>query len=414
MPWGGPGMLKAKATWRRRFLLAAIASSVAVLLGAAVVATRQVASSDPDPDPLAAVLQAEQNRRAEALASGTPPPFFHGPPPTPWTPAPPELGIFDIDQQVFGGVVYRNVWVGLVDGAYVWAYAGGYKKTAPGSVKPQYEREGDEGLVYLEGWTLARQTLPGGGYVAPGGPGHLEITAEKDGVLTLASDSGTAFLFDVRTRLFIDPATGVTYPHAPTPTATPSPYHPVPVKAVRIDAVSGTNVADAPGPADTCAAVPSSAKSWNIDIVVDSIPPYDLSTGSGGISAFSFVLEFMPDFVHIAAVNPGGDSDTILAADGPMNQFRFIDGDAGDPDPDPLPSTSGRVQVDIADLSRDFESGSGVLARITLTRPASDLAVTWSNLTLRDVHLFDGSRTPLEYSVRSLGAAQVTFGGACS
>jgi hypothetical protein len=103
----------------------------------------------------------------------------------------------------------------------------------------------------------------------------------------------------------------------------------------------------------------------------------------------------------------------MLAAGGPIIPFQVIDGDAEDPDADALPSTSGRLRVDIADLSRTFESGSGVLARIVLTRTESDLAETWSNLHLEEVRLLDGSQSGREYAIETIGSAQVTFGGSC-
>jgi hypothetical protein len=246
--------------------------------------------------------------------------------------------------------------------------------------------------------------------MAPARPGRLTIKSESGGVLALGSESGAEFLFDLRTRLFIDPSTGVAYPPAPTPTSPPSPYHPAPVASVRIDARPGTNGENALGPTEECAAAQNGEVV--VDVIVDSIPAYDPVTRTGGIAGFSFVLEFMSDFVSVTAVNPGGDSDTILAADGPMSDFTAIDADASDSDRDSLPATGGSIQVDIADLGRTIEDGAGVLARLKLV-PASDAEVAWSDLRLRDVHLVEGSQTGREYRIESIGSAQVTFGGAC-
>jgi hypothetical protein len=388
-----------------------VALILMIIIG--VLATLQGASSDPDTDPLAAVLQQERDRRDDALARGTPPPFFRGPPPTPWTPAPLVTGIFDIDQPILPGAitVYLNGWRGVVDGNYIETYAGGFKENLQELVGPEVEYGSDDGIVMVEVSSLTRERIPGGGsYLAPGSPGRLEIVEEKNGILSLTSDSGTRFLFDVRSRLFINPETGEEYPPAATPAATPSPYHPASVASVRIDAYPGTNTAKALGPADVCAA--GHGGELIVDVTVDAIPAYIPDTEAGGITAFSFVLEFMSDFVSVAAVNPGGDADTILASGGASDLVTFIDGDASSPGLDPLPATRGSIQVDIADLSGNREGGSGLLARLRLVA-ASDLDVAWSNLTLRDVHLIEDPQSGREYSIESLGVAQVTFGGDC-
>ncbi len=147
----------------------------------------------------------------------------------------------------------------------------------------------------------------------------------------------------------------------------------------------------------------------NIDVTVDSVPPYDGGTFTGGIAGFGFNLLFDGSVINVIAVNPGGDSETLIAAGGARSPFDIIDSDAdAGSSSDGLPATTGNLRVDMGDLSTNFESGAGVLARLTLVGVDSGS----SALTLDVVEVVAASAAA--YSVGTLLNVQVAVDTSCA
>jgi hypothetical protein len=147
-----------------------------------------------------------------------------------------------------------------------------------------------------------------------------------------------------------------------------------------------------------------------VDVTVDAVPPYDSGMGSGGLSGLGFNLSFDPAVVSVIGVNPGGDSDILLAAGGYRNAFGVIDADAvAGPPADDLPATTGNLRVDLGDLTHNVESGAGVLARLLLVGVASGR----SDLTLASVDIFDGSAETANYAVGNVVNARVAVNVSC-
>ncbi len=148
-----------------------------------------------------------------------------------------------------------------------------------------------------------------------------------------------------------------------------------------------------------------------VDVTVDSIPGFDPGSETGGLSSFGFNLHFDPGKVAILGVNPGGDSDTLLAASGQRTPFDVIDGDASiGPEADSLPAVTGNLRVDMGDLSTsNVESGSGVLARLVLVGVASGV----SYLELSDVLITDSPAQAAAYAIDSVLNGQVAVATGC-
>ena len=91
--------------------------------------------------------------------------------------------------------------------------------------------------------------------------------------------------------------------------------------------------------------------SFPVDVFVQGVPP--ASGFSDGLSGFGFNFKYDPKVLEVTAI----DANMMLAAAGPRNPFEVAD---------PLPDTDGNLRVDEADLSQHFESGDGVLLRVTL------------------------------------------------
>lgn len=145
-----------------------------------------------------------------------------------------------------------------------------------------------------------------------------------------------------------------------------------------------------------------------IDVTVESVPTYDASVHKGGLAASGFTVDFDPAVIQILAVNPRGDADSLLAAGGNRVAFDIIDADGTLGAPfTPLPATGGHLRVDMADISQNFESGSGVLARLLIV----PIGGGESALAIRDVEIVDASSTA--YAVAKTQGATIAVAGSC-
>jgi hypothetical protein len=188
----------------------------------------------------------------------------------------------------------------------------------------------------------------------------------------------------------------------PLPSRPPSPPDslPVPGSSLVIDAVAvdidigaaRANTATFLGSRKACNTLKTGG-TLTIDITVDAVlPPGE---GGGGIIGFQFALVYDPTKVKVSA----SKHDMLLAANSSSWLIPLGDG---------TPDTDGSFFVAVGDFSQSApESGSGVLARITLQGVAPGV----SDLKLADVMIFDGSND--EYSIDDVLAGQVGVDAPC-
>ncbi len=172
------------------------------------VATVTLTRPDMDATKVARYDQQREEWAAMAtrIANGTP--FVYTPIPIPTTPPrpPPVLGLYAgcIDPDPY--YTYRSCWVGLQNNEYLFVSAGSIK-TDP-----------IQGMVRVYTTTLDQQTWgPEQTYFTPAKAGLVRITGAVDQRLTLRTDSGTLFYFDLVTRQWATPTS------SPVPSLLPTP-----------------------------------------------------------------------------------------------------------------------------------------------------------------------------------------------
>ncbi len=116
------------------------------------------------------------------------------------------------------------------------------------------------------------------------------------------------------------------------------------------------------GTIESCRSV-ASGSTFEVDVWVKGIPPAS-SQGTDSIVGTSYNLHFDPAVLRATAVN----FEDFMIATGDHIPFIWIDGDATDNSSvkDPLPATTGNLRAEFADLSQIYESGNGVMSRVTL------------------------------------------------
>ncbi|MDO8614945.1 MAG: cohesin domain-containing protein [Dehalococcoidia bacterium] len=123
-----------------------------------------------------------------------------------------------------------------------------------------------------------------------------------------------------------------------------------PAITIGIDTDPTDNQALSLGTIESCRVV-QPGDSFEVDVFAKGIPP---AAGlSNGLSGFAFNVKYDPAIIKVTAIN----TDLMLSGAGPRNPFEVAD---------PLPDSDGSFRIDEADLSRNFESGDGVLLRLTL------------------------------------------------
>ncbi len=170
---------------------------------------------------------------------------------------------------------------------------------------------------------------------------------------------------------------------------------------VAIDTDTTGNTATSLGDAQACNSI-SVGQSLDIDVVVDTIPPWSDLNGdgtpdlndTGGLQAFQFMLLYDPQVVEVTAVN----NEMLIAANG------VVPIDLGDT----LPDRDGRFELGFADLGFTTpEDGAGVLSRISLTA----VGVGQSNLDLSETAVVDMGNDGYPLTVRN---AAVSVGQPCT
>ncbi len=167
------------------------------------------------------------------------------------------------------------------------------------------------------------------------------------------------------------------------------------IDIVAIDSDPSGNTATHIDTIDSCVSVPGPGTTFSIDLVVDQVP------STGAVAIASNIL-YDPSVVNITGI----DFNYLLASAGPMTVFEVTD---------PLPDTDGNFREDFADLSPNYESGPGVLARVTLQAVGTGS----TNLTLDEqvsgagVPTID-DRNGIPYAVNNVLGATVAVGRPCS
>lgn len=138
--------------------------------------------------------QAVLDRRATEIAA--PPkvaPAIKGPPAEPMKPtSTPATGILNVQISPFSAhdAIITNRWQGTVGGGFVVVYAGRLTQTP------------DQGLVAVSLGEPGRPNFSLQQYPTPTKSGSVHIISANGSLLTLVSDKGQVFVFDVGARLF--------------------------------------------------------------------------------------------------------------------------------------------------------------------------------------------------------------------
>lgn len=179
---------------------------------------------------------------------------------------------------------------------------------------------------------------------------------------------------------------------------------------VAVDLNTDGNSGTAVGTIDSCRSV-SAGDTFDIDVVVRGVPATP-APGAGpltvGLASFGFNIHFDPAVVNITgAVNSlmlGGDSAFQAV------QANYVDGG----NPNPFPATSGDTRIDFVDLSSHYESGDGVLSRLTIKA----IGTGRTDVTLNDETL--GGQAPellradaKAYKISQLQNAAIAVGQPC-
>ncbi len=127
------------------------------------------------------------------------------------------------------------------------------------------------------------------------------------------------------------------------------------------------------GTSQVCASVLSD-NTFQIDITVDETSPVD------GLSGFSMTLNYDPTRVTIIAVDDIGQMISVSPGSGPLVSTS-----------DPVPGTDGSHLIAATDQGSGYESGHGVLARVTLQAIASG----FSGMTLTGLAVLDRNGQPI-------------------
>jgi hypothetical protein len=177
--------------------------------------------------------------------------------------------------------------------------------------------------------------------------------------------------------------------------------------------ISG-NAASSVGSIQSCASL-QPGDTLQIDFWITGAPPP--AGAEGGVAAFTYYLHFDPAVVKVTAVDnkfmivDGGGNLTVDIVD--ANPGSGLEGLEGDP----LPATTGNLRVESAEIAGPFESGDGILSRITLQA----IAAGSSDLTLRDDQydnypapsILEGGTGNLHF-VNSVQNGIVVVGGSCA
>lgn len=274
---------------------------------------------------------------------------------------------------------FENRWYEVKDGRSIVVYAGALAQ------------EPSQGVLIVVVQTLNYGPVPGAGgyYPTPLKAGAVRVVDAEGEVLTLSSESGMDFVFDGASRRWLVPDINPT--PTPAPTVTPAL---IVLDTVAIDTDVNGNTATSLGSRKACSTLKAGG-ALAIDITIHTVPP--VGEAGGGIRGFEFTLVYDPDVVKVKA----WDHDMLVGANAGSRLLPISYG---------TPDTDGSFLAAAADLAdpTNPESGSGVLARVTLEGVGRGV----SDLTLKDVIVMGDALSPL-YTIRNVVAARVAVDAPC-
>lgn len=166
--------------------------------------------------------------------------------------------------------------------------------------------------------------------------------------------------------------------------------------AMSIDLDTTGNTATSLGPLDSCLSV-SPPASFDLDVTALNIP----ATAFGGMSAFGFTLNY--DAGAGAQTVTGNNPNFLLAVNPGSSIMQIVD---------PTPDSDGAFNSAANDASASpGETGSGVLARITLTVGAGAAPGVYPLTLTGAAHLDEGG---FPYLPDNTNNAVLVIGGSCT
>ncbi len=178
------------------------------------------------------------------------------------------------------------------------------------------------------------------------------------------------------------------------------------IATLAVDANTAGNTATTVGTVDSCLGnVVANGATFDIDIIVDAVPTYDnpaTLTDHTGLSTFGIDLVYDPAVLKVTANNAA-----MLLASGGSGYTPFSLSNS-------VPDTDGDFSVNEVDLSTNYDSGAGVVDRITLQAIAnghSTLVINQDPGLLGNPQILASDSIP--YSVGSILNGEVFVGSAC-
>jgi hypothetical protein len=383
---------------------------VAAAMSAGLLLSADVSRSNTPKSPDAQLGPDERKQaileQSDAFLEGRWVPRFYGTtPPTPPGTAIWRTRIVELTSSPYHSYSFENHWQGYVDGVPTKVYAGASPDGHPAVLLVQL----DAGFSFAFDTALA--------FELASTPGSLRVDDFSGHILDLSTGGAEHVFFDASRKRFLS-ADGereldsrvvfdASQQRTPTPAPTPQAVGPV---AIDVQGPGDLpNTATALGPLRACASV-GVGETIRVDVTINGVPQYDAGSGRGGIAGFGFNFRFDPAVVSVVDVNRGGDNETIIAAGGDRISFNFVDADVTNgPSPDSLPSRSGNLRIDMADLGGDIESGAGVLVTLLLKTTSNGT----TDLALSDVLILPAPTDDRSYADPATIGSQVVVGGAC-
>jgi hypothetical protein len=392
----------------KRFVLEGFAAAT---IGAGLLLAADVSRSDTPTAPDTQLALDERKQaildQSEAFPEGRWTPRFYGTTPATSPPGTPiwRTRIVESTSSPYPSYSFQNHWQGYVDGVPTKVYAGSSPDGNPAVLLVQL----DGGFFFAFDTAVA--------YELSTTAGSFRVSDFSGHVLDLSKGGAEHVIFDASTQRFLS-ADGdrelpsrvifdASHQNTPTPAATPQAVGPA---AIDVQGPGDLpNTSTALGPLRACASV-SVGETTRVDVTISRVPQYNPQSGRGGIAGFGFNFQFDPAVVSVVDVNRGGNNETLIAAGGDRISFNFVDADGTNgPSPDPLPSESGNLRVEMADLSSEIESGEGVLVTLLLKATSNGA----SDLILSDVLILPAPTDARSYAVPAIIGSQVVVGSAC-
>ncbi len=158
------------------------------------------------------------------------------------------------------------------------------------------------------------------------------------------------------------------------------------IDIVAVDTNPTGNTALTIGTTEQCRSV-SSGASVTVDVVVDQVP-------AAGLTQFGFNLGYDPALLEVSDANPN------FMLKGQVPAFILDSSDF-------VPDTDGDFRGDVQDASANFETGDGVLMRLTLQAIGDGV----SQLVLSNTSVLDPDGNP--YAIDNVNLGQLAIGELC-